>query len=316
MEKEASPFVKGKVSDNYTITDELGKGNYSTVFLAQHKQNGSKWAAKMIHKQNAGKKGLEMVITEVKILRSVNHPNIVRLNEAYENDQDCCLVLELISGGELFDKIVELVSYTERDASRIVRQMTDAVGHLHSKNIVHRDLKPENLLLENDSPTSPIRLADFGLSKFIDPKDPLNVPVGTPGYVAPEVVECLERTDCYYGKEIDMWGIGVITYILLCGYPPFYAEDDDAVFDQILAGKFDFPSPHWDKISASAKDLITKLLVIDPTKRMTAEEALKHPWVKGNEVSNEVLSGAITELKKIQCKEKMERSDSCDDDDE
>jgi len=245
-----------------------------------------------------------MVITEVKILRTVNHPNIVRLNEAYETDQDCCLVLELISGGELFDKIVELVSYTEQDASRIVRQMVDAVAHLHSKNIVHRDLKPENLLLENNSATSPIRLADFGLSKFIDPSDPLNVPVGTPGYVAPEVVECLERSDCYYGKEIDMWGIGVITYILLCGYPPFYAEDDDAVFDQILVGKFEFPSPHWDNISASAKDLINKLLVIDPAQRMTAEEALKHPWVKGNEAKTQVLNEAITELKKFNAKRK------------
>jgi len=138
----------------------------------------------------------------------------------------------------------------------------------------------------------------------LDPKDPLNVPVGTPGYVAPEVVECLERSDLSYGKEIDLWAIGVITYILLCGYPPFYSEDDDEVFDQILEGKFEFPSPHWDLVSASAKDLIKKLLVLDPAKRLTAPDALKHPWVSGHEASADNLSSAITELKKFNAKRK------------
>jgi len=303
-QKDDDMFSKGSVKQKYDLGDELGKGNYSVVYMATDKDDKSKWACKVIQKKNAGKKGMDMVKTEIKILKAASHPNIVRLKEAFETETECYLMMELISGGELFDKIVELSSYSEKDASRIVRQMVDAVAHLHSKNIVHRDLKPENLLLESDSATSDIRLADFGLSKFLDPKDPLNVPVGTPGYVAPEVVECLESSETSYGKEIDLWAIGVITYILLCGYPPFYSEDDDEVFDQILEGKFEYPSPHWDSVSASAKDLINKLLVLDPKKRMTAADALKHPWVKGHEVSADTLSSAITELKKFNAKRK------------
>jgi len=245
-----------------------------------------------------------MVVTEVQILKAVSHPNIVKLRGAYETKAHFYLVMELISGGELFDKIVELQSYCEKDASTIVRQMIGAVKHLHDKNIVHRDLKPENLLLESDSPTSPIRLADFGLSKFIDPKSPLNVPVGTPGYVAPEVVECLDDNKRAYGKEVDLWAIGVITFILLCGYPPFYSDDDDEVFDQILAGDYEFLSPHWDHISDSAKDLITKLLKTNPKKRLTAEAALQHVWVKGDSSLEKPLMETISELKKFNARRK------------
>eukprot|EP01090_Pellita_catalonica_P002913 TRINITY_DN12546_c0_g1_i1.p1 TRINITY_DN12546_c0_g1~~TRINITY_DN12546_c0_g1_i1.p1 ORF type:complete len:293 (+),score=63.04 TRINITY_DN12546_c0_g1_i1:229-1107(+) len=242
---------------------------------------------------------MEMVVTEIKILQAVDHKNIVKLIAAYETAHHFYLVMELIQGGELFDKIVELQSYCEKDASNIIKQMVSAIQHLHSRKIVHRDLKPENLLLENKSATSPIRLADFGLSKFLDPKHPLNVPVGTPGYVAPEVVECLDDERCTYGKEIDMWAVGVIAFILLCGYPPFYSEDDDEVFDQILDGKYKFASPAWDNISAEAKDLISKLLTLNPKKRLTAEEALEHKWVSGDDVNAKPLHDTRSELKKF-----------------
>eukprot|EP01088_Endostelium_zonatum_P016445 TRINITY_DN4445_c0_g2_i1.p1 TRINITY_DN4445_c0_g2~~TRINITY_DN4445_c0_g2_i1.p1 ORF type:complete len:364 (-),score=97.35 TRINITY_DN4445_c0_g2_i1:49-1140(-) len=298
-------FVRDRtLEDDYEIHQQLGKGNYSVVYAAENKKDHSNWAAKRITKKGVGQKGLDMILTEVKVLRAVDHPNIVTLKQAYETQAECNLVLELISGGELFDKIVELSSYSEKDASRIVRQMTSAIAHLHSKGIVHRDLKPENLLLESQDPQSAIRLADFGLSQFVSKSHLLNVAVGTPGYVAPEVVACLDSSKAFYGIEIDMWGIGVITFILLCGYPPFYSEDDDEVFDLIAEGNFEFAPSHWDDKSDSAKDLIRKLLVVDPQLRLTAEEALKHPWVKGGEATSEVLTGAITELRKFNAKKK------------
>jgi serine/threonine protein kinase len=248
-----------------------------------------------------------MLQTEVDILHSCDHPNVVRLHEVYETDEHYYIIMELIKGGELFDKIVQLQSYSERDASRLIHQIVSALDHLHERSIVHRDLKPENLLLANDSIDSPVLLADFGLSKVIDPANPLNVPVGTPGYVAPEVVQCLDDESKCYGLEVDMWAVGVVMYILLCGYPPFYAEDDDEVFDQILAGDFEYPSPHWDSISSEAKDLINKLLVVDPTKRMKAEEALKHPWLKGV-TPDEHLQGTLSELKKFNAKRKWKHA--------
>jgi len=160
------------------------------------------------------------------------------------------------------------------------------------------------LLLENNETDSPILLADFGLSMYIDPLSPLNVPVGTPGYVAPELVECLDDDSCSYGLEVDMWALGVIAYILLCGYPPFFSEDDDEVFDQILDGSYDYPAAQWDHVSPLAKDLIDRLLVTDPKKRYTAADTLKHPWVKGAEVPDKPLANTVAEMKKFNAKRK------------
>jgi len=300
-------ILKTPVGDKYDIGAVLGSGNYSVVKLATEKATGKEWAAKIITKADAGPKGLQMLQAEVDILSSCEHPNIVRLHEVYETDEHYYIIMELIKGGELFDKIVQLQSYSERDASRLIHQIVSAIDHLHARCIVHRDLKPENLLLANDSIESPVLLADFGLSKVIDPANPLNVPVGTPGYVAPEVVACLEDESLSYGLEVDMWAVGVVMYILLCGYPPFYAEDDDEVFDQILAGAFDYPATQWDKISAEAKDLINKLLVVDPVKRMKAHEALKHPWLKGV-TPDDHLHSTISELKKFNAKRKWKHA--------
>jgi len=156
--------------------------------------------------------------------------------------------------------------------------------------------------LESNEIGSPVLLADFGLSVYCTA--PLDVPVGTPGYVAPEVVECLDIPGCTYSKEIDLWAVGVIMYILLCGFPPFYADDDDDVFDQILEGEYDYPSPIWDSVSDSAKDLIDRLLVTNPKKRITAKEALDHPWLQGENVSAKPLVATQDELKKFNAKRK------------
>jgi len=274
------------------------------VKIGKNKTTGKNVAIKSIDKKNAGTKGVAMVQTEVQILFDCDHPNIVKLYEAYETTDHYLLVMELVSGGELFDKIVELQSYSEKVASQLVRQMVSAIQHFHSKNIVHRDLKPENLLLVTKTLDSPIVLADFGLSKYLDPTEPLNVPVGTPGYVAPEVVECLDNDQCAYGKEIDLWAVGVILYIMLCGYPPFYSEDDDEVFDQILDGNYTYPSPHWDNISGLAKDLIDHLLVLNPNKRFSAEDTLNHPWLKGADVPDKPLGETQEQLKKFNARRK------------
>jgi len=172
---------------------------------------------------------------------------------------------------------VDLGSYTEKDASVLVYKMVSAIAYLHNLGIVHRDLKPENLLLKNDVELTEVKLADFGLSKMMSQKVMMQTACGTPGYVAPEVLQAKG-----YDKEVDMWSIGVITYILLCGFPPFYNEKIQELFEQIMKAQFDFPEDYWEDISDDAKDFISKILVVDPKKRLTSAQALDHPWLKGN----------------------------------
>lgn len=209
---------------------------------------------------------------EIRVLRKLNHSNIVQLKETYEDKQKVYLVMELVTGGELFDRIVEKGSYTEKDASALIRQILEAVDYMHCQGVVHRDLKPENLLYYNQDPDSKIMISDFGLSKMED-SGVMATACGTPGYVAPEVL-----SQKPYGKAVDIWSIGVIAYILLCGYPPFYDENDANLFAQIVKGDFEFDSPYWDDISDSAKDFISHLICVNPTKRYTCKQALGHPW--------------------------------------
>jgi len=204
----------------------------------------------------------------------VDHPHIVKLYDVIDTNHKIYMVMELVEGGELFDKIVAKECYRETDAVIVLRRLVDAVRYLHENHIAHRDLKPENLLLRKGDDTH-IMLSDFGLSRILGEESMASTACGTPYYVAPEVLQSKG-----YNKEVDMWSVGVIAYFLLCGFPPFMGNSLKEIIDLIVGGKYDFPSPYWDQVSLDAKEFISKLLVVDPSRRMTAEEALNHNWLK------------------------------------
>jgi calcium/calmodulin-dependent protein kinase I len=283
------------ITDDYKIGKQLGSGAFSVVKEGQHKVTGQQVAIKIIKKSTVAGDDIKLLRREVQNLKQLQHPNIMKLYEVYEDKDEFYLVLELIKGKELFDKIVERGNYSERDAANITRQFIAAIEYLHSRGIAHRDLKPENLMSCGEGDQEVIKLADFGLSKnFGDEK--LMTSCGSPGYVAPEVLECES-----YDKLVDMWSVGVILYILLCGYPPFYAESDPELFKKIMACEYEF-GEGWENVSASAKDLIKHLLVKDPKKRYTATQSLNHPWLKGSDLSTKVLQ--MQKLKDYQTRSK------------
>uniref|UniRef100_A0A3B4XJK2 Calcium/calmodulin-dependent protein kinase 1Da n=2 Tax=Seriola lalandi dorsalis TaxID=1841481 RepID=A0A3B4XJK2_SERLL len=260
----------------FDFKEVLGTGAFSEVVLAQERLTGRMFAVKCIPKKAL--KGKESSIeNEIAVLRRIKHENIVALEDIYESPDHLYLIMQLVSGGELFDRIVEKGFYTEKDASTLIRQVLDAVNYLHRMGIVHRDLKPENLLYFNPQDESKIMISDFGLSKMEGSGDVMSTACGTPGYVAPEVL-----AQKPYSKAVDCWSIGVIAYILLCGYPPFYDENDSKLFEQILKADYEFDAPYWDDISDSAKDFISSLMEKDPAKRFTCEQALRHPWIAGD----------------------------------
>jgi len=264
-----------KIADRYVIEGEIGRGGFSIVVEASNKQSGLKVAVKRIRKDQVEGDDIKLLLREVQIMRKLNHPNILKLYEVFENDEEFFLVMELVTGKELFDKIVEKGQYGEREAANIVRQIVSAVEYLHANGIAHRDLKPENLLTSVDSAgQESIKIADFGFSKNFG-EDKLKTSCGSPGYVAPEVL-----TNEDYDNSVDMWSVGVIIYILLCGYPPFYADNAPALFKKIMEVKYDFEDPAWDNVSQEAKDLISHLLVKDPSKRYTAKQCADNAWVK------------------------------------
>jgi len=259
----------------YDVGEEIGCGAFSVVRVATHRESGEKFAIKIIRKKDIGA-DLGRLQTEIEILKQVQHPNIIFLKDLYETPDIVAIVMELVTGGELFDKIVEQGSYTERDAAQLVSKMVSAIDYLHQRGIVHRDLKPENLLLKSPDNLVEVKIADFGLSKIVgtDNIARMLTACGTPSYVAPEVL-----LTTGYDKEVDLWSIGVITYILLCGFPPFYDECLNNLFEEIMAARYEFPEEYWGHISDEAKDFVSKLLVANPMKRMTATQALKHPWL-------------------------------------
>ncbi|XP_043509232.1 calcium/calmodulin-dependent protein kinase type 1 isoform X2 [Frieseomelitta varia] len=287
IKKDGKDDKSPSVEDKYILKELLGTGAFSEVRLAESKEKpGQMFAVKIIDKK-ALKGKEDSLENEIRVLRRLTHPNIVQLLETFEDKHKVYLVMELVTGGELFDRIVEKGSYTEKDASGLIRQVLEAVAYMHDQGVVHRDLKPENLLYYSPEEDSKIMISDFGLSKMED-SGVMATACGTPGYVAPEVL-----AQKPYGKAVDVWSIGVISYILLCGYPPFYDESDANLFAQILKGEFEFDSPYWDDISDSAKDFIHKLMCVNVEERYTCKQALAHPWISGNAASNKNIHGSV-----------------------
>jgi len=267
---------KRNIEDVYTLGQVLGTGTSSVVVIGTHKATNAQVAVKIVDKTKMTQRQVERVYSEIDVLNKVNHPNIVNLLEHFETNTKIYLVMELKTGGELFDRILDKGYFTEDEAWYVMRQIGAAVHYLHSRGIVHRDLKPENLIFETKDDNSPICLADFGFAKFAKDEENLTTPCGTPGYVAPEIANSES-----YKKSVDMWSLGVIMYTLLCGFPPFYSDDDDVLLELIVEGEFSFPDPYWTGISTDAKDLVTKLLEKNPAKRYTAEQFLNHRWIGG-----------------------------------
>nr|XP_034312775.1 calcium/calmodulin-dependent protein kinase type II delta chain isoform X5 [Crassostrea gigas] len=264
-----------KFNDIYDLKEELGKGAFSIVKRCVQKTSGLEFAAKIINTRKLSARDHQKLEREARICRALKHPNIVRLHDSIQDEGFHYLVFDLVTGGELFEDIVAREFYSEADASHCMQQILESVNYCHVHGIVHRDLKPENLLLASKVKGAAVKLADFGLAIEVQGDQQAWFGfAGTPGYLSPEVI----RKDPY-GKPVDIWACGVILYILLVGYPPFWDEDQPRLYAQIKAGAYDYPSPEWDTVTPEAKNLINSMLTVNPAKRITATEALKHPWI-------------------------------------
>ncbi|XP_026080387.1 calcium/calmodulin-dependent protein kinase type II subunit gamma isoform X5 [Carassius auratus] len=271
----ATIVTSTRFTDENQLYEELGKGAFSIVRRCVKKSTGQEYAAKIINTKKLSARDHQKLEREARICRLLKHPNIVRLHDSISEEGFHYLVFDLVTGGELFEDIVAREYYSEADASHCINQILESVSHIHQHDIVHRDLKPENLLLASKMKGAAVKLADFGLAIEVQGDQQAWFGfAGTPGYLSPEVL----RKDPY-GKPVDIWACGVILYILLVGYPPFWDEDQHKLYQQIKAGAYDFPSPEWDTVTPEAKNLINQMLTINPAKRITADQALKHPWV-------------------------------------
>ncbi|XP_063271195.1 serine/threonine-protein kinase DCLK2 isoform X2 [Prinia subflava] len=277
------------ILEKYKVGKVIGDGNFAVVKECVERSTGKEFALKIIDKAKCcGKEHL--IENEVSILRRVKHPNIIMLVEEMDTPTELYLVMELVKGGDLFDAITSSTKYTERDGSAMVYNLASALKYLHGLNIVHRDIKPENLLVcEYSDGTKSLKLGDFGLATVVE--GPLYTVCGTPTYVAPEII-----AETGYGLKVDIWAAGVITYILLCGFPPFRSENNlqEDLFDQILVGKLEFPSPYWDNITDSAKELISLMLHVNAEARYTAAQILSHPWVSDDASQENNMQAEVT----------------------
>ncbi|XP_052823878.1 calcium/calmodulin-dependent protein kinase type II delta chain isoform X18 [Octopus bimaculoides] len=286
-----------KFNEIYELKEELGKGAFSIVRRCVQKSTGLEFAAKIINTKKLSARDHQKLEREARICRLLKHPNIVRLHDSIQDEGFHYLVFDLVTGGELFEDIVAREFYSEADASHCIQQILEGVNHCHQNSIIHRDLKPENLLLASKAKGAAVKLADFGLAIEVngDQQGWFGF-AGTPGYLSPEVL----RKDPY-GKPVDIWACGVILYILLVGYPPFWDEDQHRLYAQIKAGAYDYPSPEWDTVTPEAKNLINSMLTVNPAKRITASEALKHPWI----CQRERVAAAVHRQETVDCLKKF-----------
>ncbi|KAL1226116.1 Calcium-dependent protein kinase 19 [Cardamine amara subsp. amara] len=294
------------IREKYSLGRELGRGQFGITYLCTEISSGKIFACKSILKRKLIRtKDREDVRREIQIMQYLSgQPNIVEIKGAYEDRQSVHLVMELCEGGELFDKITKRGHYSEKAAAEIIRSVVKVVQICHFMGVIHRDLKPENFLLSGkDENSAMLKATDFGVSVFIEEGKVYKDIVGSAYYVAPEV---LKRN---YGKAIDIWSAGVILYILLCGNPPFWAETDKGIFEEILRGEIGFESKPWPSISESAKDLVRNMLKYDPKKRFTAAQVLDHPWIReGGEASDKPIDSAVlSRMKQLRAMNKLKK---------
>ncbi|KAI6707145.1 hypothetical protein NL676_010107 [Syzygium grande] len=293
------------VRATYVFGRELGRGQFGVTYLVTHKETKQQFACKSIATRKlVNRDDIEDVRREVQIMHHLTgHRNIVELKGAYEDRHSVNLVMELCAGGELFDRIIAKGHYSERAAANLCRQIVTVVHNCHTMGVMHRDLKPENFLFLSTDENSPLKATDFGLSVFFKQGDVFRDLVGSSYYVAPEV---LRRN---YGAEADTWSAGVILYILLSGVPPFWGENERAIFDSVLRGHIDFVSDPWPSISSSAKDLVKKMLRADPKERLSAVEVLNHPWMREDgDASDKPLDIAVlTRMKQFRAMNKLKK---------
>jgi len=298
----SSKQQKGAFKDSYMVSPtELGTGAFSVVKLAVKLKTSEKVAVKIIKKKKLVEDEYASLMQEIEILRALKHDHVIRLHDYFEEPLECMIVTELASGGELFDRIVNKSKYTEKEARDVIKIIVSTLAYIHEQGVVHRDLKPENLLLCSLDNDSDLKFADFGFAKYIkDLKD--EAPCGTPGYVAPEIIKRKP-----YGVEVDVWSMGVICYVLLCGYPPFYDENQAKLFKKIKEGRFHFHEAYWAHISTEAIDMIKCMLKVEQKDRWTANALLSHPWlIMGDEkLSSRDLSSSITVMKKFNGKRRL-----------
>lgn len=282
--------------DDYDIGKKLGSGAFAEVFLCSAKPHGMKHAVKII------KNGEATVELEINILKGLKHDNIVRLIDVLQEGPTIYIVQELISGGEMFDYIIDKGTYSEADAAKAFGEILEGLKYLHSKRILHRDLKPENILLSEKSENATIKIADFGLAKIIPEHGMTSTTCGTPGYVAPEVLRQKK-----YGLSVDIWAAGVILYIMVSGYEPFYDDNETQMYKNIMSAKFTFPPDLFGDVSPEITDFICSVLVVHPEKRPTAEQCLTHPWLRGHKktMKSKRLFMARENIRKLMAKKKF-----------
>eukprot|EP00457_Paulinella_chromatophora_P004007 gb/GEZN01004017.1/.p1 GENE.gb/GEZN01004017.1/~~gb/GEZN01004017.1/.p1 ORF type:complete len:324 (-),score=73.00 gb/GEZN01004017.1/:207-1178(-) len=297
---------KGDFFKHYKASEKLGCGSFATVKKATRKSDKQVFAVKIIKKNDLKPEELQVVHDEVEIMHKIDHPHCVKFIEVYETKKRLYMVMELLTGGELFDRIVEKQAFSEKEAVGVISSVAGALQYLHRHGIVHRDLKPENLLCSSKSDDFVIKITDFGLAKFrINANATMHTACGTPGYVAPEVLK-----NEAYGPEVDVWSLGVIMYILLCGFPPFYHAKTSELYKLIKGGRYSFPEEYWGGISKQAKDLVSRCLTVNPKERISPQGVLDHPWVKGegSASSKNIGSHLTANLRILQAKKKLRRT--------
>eukprot|EP00466_Bigelowiella_natans_P019627 jgi/Bigna1/44148/e_gw1.89.34.1 len=273
----------------YELGKRIGKGAFSRVYKARHNAEGRLYALKVIRRSRLSEKSRAYLETEIEILRSIDHPNCCQLRDAFHTRSKVYMVLEFCEGGDLLQHICEQKTFTEEDARNIIFKLAEVLKYLHARGIVHRDLKPDNIMYRTKE-SKEICVVDFGLAKQYSGSGSFNTLLGTPLYLAPEMIAAPG-----YGKECDMWAVGVILYVVLSGRPPFYSSNQKKLFKIIMSGKFYFePVNEWEHISDAAKDLIRNLLVVDPKKRFTAAQVLTYSNFKCT--LNQVYAGARAPL--------------------